>query len=240
MAMLDLTTPKLVAVVTPHALDADLSRAAEAAPDIVEYRADLRSTHAPQAILAELAYVRDALVYPVLFTLRDSSEGGEFDGGDTLRQEIYAAAIPAVDAIDIELRHAEVFDALRPLCREHGTPGILSFHDFAGTPGNGLLDTTVVTGVQNGATVVKVATLCETAEDALRLLELPLRHRDARTAIVGMGRFGPMVRASAPMMGSVLGYASLTKAVAPGQLTVEELRHVWEMLGPRQGRGLVD
>ncbi|NLF38404.1 type I 3-dehydroquinate dehydratase [bacterium] len=228
--MIDCTTPKIVAVLSAAGLEKDIEAALDAPPDMVEYRADLRDKVTARGIRAHLDIVTGALSCPVLFTLRDAREGGGYSGTQAARVALYKAALPHVDAVDIELRNAAAAARLRADIAKHGVTLVLSYHNFEATPVARELDAMVAQGVTHHADIVKIATLCRTGSEALRLLALPVKHPGTKIAVVGMGARGRAVRAVAPSFGSVLGYASASRAVASGQLAVSELRHVWRLL----------
>ena len=228
--MLDVAFPKIVGVLTPGAIEQDILCATAHPPDVIEYRADLGDRCDTAVITAHLARIVEALPQPVIFTLRDAREGGGFSGDDALRMALYRAALPLVDAVDIECCNAQALAALREEFKAAFVSAILSYHNFEETPADPVLDAVIEQAGSAGADIIKIAALCRTREDLVRLLALPLRY-DARTlAVVGMGPYGRAVRAVAPVVGSVLGYASLSNEVAPGQMSVADLRHVWQIV----------
>ncbi len=229
--MLDFAIPQIVAVLTPRRLAEDIAVARKCKPNVVEYRADLQDCIDADAIVQDLAIVRKKLNLPILFTLRDKSEGGEFSGLPARRVQICAAAAPHVNAMDIEVAHARAFVSIPRKVGDHTVSTVLSYHNFSATPSDDDLDRIVNKGVVGGADAVKIATSCVTRFDALRLLSLSARAEEVPVIVVGMGPFGTMVRMIAPLFGSVIGYASLSEPVAPGQLPVEDLRRAWAMLG---------
>jgi len=231
--MLQVNQPLLVGVLAPRRAQRDVAVLRRTPPDVVEYRADLQAAVVPARIAAALHALRTHLACPILFTLRDASEGGEFDGGDERRIAAYRAALPHVDALDVEIANRAVLRHLHADLARFNTTVIASFHDFSETPAQRALDGLVRAGFAAGAHVVKLACHCATPHDAFRLLAVPQRHAGRAIAVIGMGPMGRAVRMVAPAFGSVLGYAAASAAVAPGQLTVEELRQAWELLGVR-------
>ncbi|MCX7847478.1 MAG: type I 3-dehydroquinate dehydratase [bacterium] len=229
--MLPAAHPLLVGVLAPRRARRDLAVFRKSPPDAVEYRADLQNTISPSRVAKALQSLRATCPHPLIFTLRDTSEGGEFDQGDELRQALYHAAIPHVAAIDIEIAHRALLKSLHPLLATHKTTIITSFHDFSETPSARALDSLIRAGFASGAHIVKLACYSASPHDALRLLAVPLRFPRLRIAIVGMGPLGRAVRLVAPAFGSVLGYAAASAAVAPGQLSIDELRTAWSLLG---------
>lgn len=231
--MLNITRPLLIGVLAPRRMQRDLAVLRRAWPDVIEYRADLQVRVAPARLAAALKTLRAHVPCQILFTLRDASEGGEFDGDDDVRLAAYRAALPYVDAIDVEIANRSILKPLHAEFVQRKITVIASFHDFTETPTLDALDGLVRTGFAAGAQIVKLACHCASVHDALRLLAVPQRHSGRAVAVIGMGPLGRAVRMVAPAFGSVLGYAAASAAVAPGQLTVAELRIAWELLGAR-------
>jgi 3-dehydroquinate dehydratase type I len=85
-----------------------------------------------------------------------------------------------------------------------------------------------------GAEVVKIVPFARSFEDNLKILSLLSYARERKHKIVAfcMGEKGKMSRIFAPLMGAAWTYASWKrqKTSAPGQLTVWELKEIWERL----------
>jgi 3-dehydroquinate dehydratase type I len=84
------------------------------------------------------------------------------------------------------------------------------------------------------ADVLKMVAMAQQPEDNLRLLSLIPKARVAGREIIAfnMGPAGKWSRVVAPLLGSFLTFAPLTRkgASAPGQLTVNEVKRLWRML----------
>lgn len=223
-------TPYLIAVIHGGTTHDDCACIDTQCANMVEYRADLCNTHNSTEMCKDLSYIREKLHLPVLFTLRDVKEGGHFEGNDTDREHIITDILPYVDGIDIEFAHARVFQSLAGRLKQDDKFCILSFHSFDDVPEDDALDDMVDYGEALGADVIKIAAMCSTSRESLRLLSLPLRHSNARIAVIGMGLFGPALRIVAPRFGSVLGYAPANEAVAPGQISLADLCHCWSLI----------
>ena len=221
--MKNINKTKLIACLNPQTLEKDFKYLSENVPDMVEYRADLVDDY--EKIISQLKFVREKINVPVLFTLRDKKEGGIFSGNDNQRILIYNSVMPFVDAIDLETINAHCLEKLENISDK---TIILSFHDFKKTPSILDLEKCIKKANEAKADIVKLAAFCKNEEDSERLLSLPGKFKNLKISVVGMGPFGKKVRKTAPKYGSVLGYASTTSAVAPGQLSVAELREAWQ------------
>jgi len=213
----------LIACLNPNSLDDDLKYLSENDPDMLEYRADLVDDC--NDIISQLKIIREKIKKPILFTLRDKKEGGKFSGNDNERILIYNSVMPFVDAIDLETINARCLEKLENISDK---TIILSFHDFKKTPSILELENCIKKANKAKADIIKVAVFCKNDEDSERLLSLPEKFKNLKISVVGMGPLGKEVRKIAPKYGSVLGYASTTSAVAPGQLSVAELREAWQ------------
>jgi 3-dehydroquinate dehydratase-1 len=133
----------------------------------------------------------------------------------------FEAILPYVDCIDIDLG-APIEGKVQALARAEGRTIIVSEHDFEKTPEEKALQTVVDRAAAQGADIVKVATTANCEEDAWRLLRFV---KSCKVPIVAfaMGEAGTFSRIKACEYGSLFTYGFITKAVAPGQLSAEEL-----------------
>ncbi len=171
---------------------------------------------------------------PFIVTHRRKEEGGRYWVNERRRVGLLEEAIDLdVDFVDIEI------GTERPLLHElithkKGTQTILSFHDFQGTPSLRELKRICDRMTRWGADIVKIVTFAKSWEDNLLILSLIPYARKRGQEIVAfcMGEKGKMSRIFAPLMGAVWTYAALNKnrTSAPGQLTVQELKKIWEEL----------
>jgi 3-dehydroquinate dehydratase type I len=115
-----------------------------------------------------------------------------------------------------------------------GAKCIVSFHDFGKTPSTLELNRILEREVSSGADVCKIVTTANRMEDNLTLLQFiqasPVRKKPVCFA---MGQSGKMSRLLSPVFGSFFTFASLERGAetAPGQMTVQELRTAYELLG---------
>ena len=111
---------------------------------------------------------------------------------------------------------------------------ILSWHDFAGTPGTIRLEAVLEEMLAAEADIVKLVTLAREPADNLRMLGLIPRARAMGKDIIAfcMGPLGKWSRVAAPLLGSWLTFAPFSKsgASAPGQLPVNDLKRLWRTL----------
>ena len=205
--------------------------AARAHADILEYRLDLSSG----GVDALAAY--DGQL-PLLVTNRTEREGGEAPDGPA-RLDALETAIeqPSVAAVDVELAAVREGGAERVVehAREHDVAVVVSTHEFECTPHRERMRALLRAGADHGD-VTKLAVTAQDRGDVLDLLAVT--HELSRTtpvATMAMGEPGRHSRAVAPLYGSRLGYAPVdpANATAPGQYSLERLRHLVDCLRGR-------
>lgn len=194
---------------------------ARALADVVELRIDRFERHEP-------SYVREVCEearrhgLPLIATVRSADEGGEATLADGARLAIFEAILPLVEGVDIELR-AAIRDRVVSLAREHGGLVIASHHDFVATPPDDALVRLIDDAERAGADVTKIAVTVPDAPALDRLLGILRAERHRGLILIGMGGAGAASRVFFPLFGSLLTYAFAERAVAPGQLSLDEL-----------------
>lgn len=195
--------------------------------DLIELRVDYLKE-------PELAPFMKNRKKPFIITNRRKEEGGRYRGDEQERFRILKEAVElGAEYVDVEIRSRR--SLLRDLIEnKKRTKMILSFHDFQETPSQKELRRLCDRMNQLGADVVKIVTFAKSWEDNLQVLSLIPFARKKKQEIVTfcMGEKGKMSRIFAPFMGTAWTYASLSriKASAPGQLTIGEMKEIWEKL----------
>jgi len=240
-----LRTPAIVCVLRELSISKALT-ALRCGADAVELRLDLFKPEEREAtrVKAFVEALREKAKAGVILTNRSASEGGKFEGSEDERLSLLKEALEAseADAVDVEYfadprKRAEIV----ALSRKLNATVIFSFHDFAGMPDAAELEHLALKMHAEGADIAKIAVTPETAEDALKLLELTLKLKASKAsreagekgvAFIGMGNVGRHLRVLAPIYGSALTYGFLEgeESVAPGQLSISELRSMIDKL----------
>ena len=115
-----------------------------------------------------------------------------------------------------------------------GAKAIVSFHDYAKTLSLLELNRILEREVSSGADVCKIVTTATQVEDNLTLLQFisaaPVRKKPVCFA---MGELGKTSRLLSPVFGSFFTFACLEHGseTAPGQMTVQEMRTAYDLLG---------
>jgi 3-dehydroquinate dehydratase-1 len=197
--------------------------------DILELRIDLFENQEPDHVATICAEARSAGA-PLIATVRSTREGGGTQMPDDERQRLFETAIPDVDAVDIELR-SSLRGCIVDRIHQNGKLAIVSHHDLRGTPATEQLSAIVDSARSAGADIVKIATQANTSNDRNRLLELLLQRREEALIIIAMGPLGAASRVFFPLCGSLITYGFLNESVAPGQLSIRDLRSELQRYG---------
>jgi 3-dehydroquinate dehydratase type I len=195
--------------------------------DIIELRVDyLRGVKLPLLL--------ENRKKPFIVTNRRKGEGGQYKGEERKRLGVLQEALDlGADYIDVEFAVKRSF--LQRLLRDkRGAQIILSFHDFRGTPSIKELQKLFGQMIRLEADVIKIVPFARSWEDNLSILSLIPFAKERRQEIVAfcMGEKGKISRVFSPFFGAAWTYASInrTRASAPGQLTVRELKNTWEKM----------
>ncbi|HEX3906162.1 MAG TPA: type I 3-dehydroquinate dehydratase [Polyangia bacterium] len=224
--MLELARGPLIVGVADRAaaLIACAGLAPEARPfDLVEARIDLFSGQRLDGDGAEACVRLEASGTPVLATLRSAAQGGAFGADEVARLAGFHAALAVASWADVE-DDAGILTAVAELVRAR--PGgrlVVSHHDFAATPPlERLLATVDACHAVAPLAIAKIATAVKRPADRVALHAL-LERRPERTAVVGMGVGDDGLRVELAAAGSLLAYAFIAGATAPGQISAEAL-----------------
>ena len=159
-----------------------------------------------------LSRLLDKRPCPVVVTCRRRDDGGRWQRSEEERLMLLRGAIAmGVEYVDLE------GDVAATIPRYGQTKRIVSHHDFAATPDN-LADLHRHLAAQE-ADIVKIATMANTVDDALRMMDLA-RNATIPTIAICMGEIGAPTRILAGQLGAPFTYATFSsdRKLAPGQL----------------------
>lgn len=208
-------------------------------PDLLEWRVDFFTAIADTARVVALAQAirQQAGGIPLLFTRRSTREGGQpipLDEDEVLA--LYAAVCRsgAVALCDFELSAGEAhFARAVALARENGVCLVASFHNFHETPSAEVLVAKFAAMQAAGADVVKIAVMPQSPRDVLTLLDATLTARETLAVPVismAMGGYGAVSRLCGWVFGSSVSFAVGEQSSAPGQVPVEDVNRVVDVL----------
>jgi 3-dehydroquinate dehydratase/shikimate dehydrogenase len=189
----------------------------------VEFRLDWLSSDAERARFLGWLRKRRPRNATFIATCRRREGGGKFSGG--IDRELYwliHARQAGCQWCDLEV------ETLRKLpgqsVREYPVPPrvLLSVHDFERTPD---LPRSVNPPARGGVDAVKIAAEARSIRDSVRLLRLARKSKNF--VAVPMGEAGLPARILALREGSALAYAPVAAATAPGQVSLDEMKHLY-------------
>jgi 3-dehydroquinate dehydratase-1 len=208
-------------------------------PDVIEWRVDyFEGVGDTTAVLGAGKALRDRVGdSPVIFTCRSVKEGGEpiaMDDEGVVRLYDAVGASGLVDFLDFEMGNAaEHVRRVLAAARAHATRVILSYHNFDHTPARDFLVGRFLEAERLGADVAKVAVMPRDRADVLTLLAATAE-ADAKAHIplvsMSMGPLGAVTRMIGGAFGSTLSFAVGEGSSASGQLPIEDLRTVHDIL----------
>lgn len=112
---------------------------------------------------------------------------------------------------------------------------IVSHHNYEETPTDEKLKKIVKEIGAWQPTIIKVATMCQSKNDAIRLLQLllELKEKQMRCIILGMGQEGVITRIFGTLWGNEVVFApeKIAEQSAPGQLERSKLEMILQNLG---------
>lgn len=207
--------------------------------DVVEWRVDWFEG------AFELEKIKDVLVdlrkelkeLPLLFTFRTSREGGEkfIESKEYVNLNKSVAATGLVDLVDVEVFTGDdyVKDIIKS-AHELNVKVVASNHDFDKTPSKDEIVSRLKKMQDLGADIPKIAVMPTCKLDVLELLEATviMNEQYATRPIITMSMSGKGVisRLCGEAFGSCLTFGSVAKASAPGQINVEELNQVLNII----------
>lgn len=214
--------------------------AREAGADLAEWRLDCyQDVFNKEQLKETLVLIYEMLErLPLLLTFRTLEEGGTQDISIKDYHDLYKFLIDTelVEMLDIELFKIESMekDLLHDIHRRQ-IPLVISSHDFKETPADPVLLYRLNMMEHFGASIGKIAVMPNNKRDVLRMMELTRRaHAFVSMPLItmSMGELGMVSRLAGNVTGSAITFGALdaTRASAPGQLPVKELKQIISLL----------
>ncbi len=224
---------------TRDAVLAEVQQVAPKKPDLLEWRVDFFAGIGNTAEVISLAadIRRAAGGIPVLFTRRSMREGGEkiaLDEQGVLTLYAAVMASQTIEFIDYEMvNEPQHIAQVRAQSKANGIQLVLSFHNFQSTPAHPELCAKFALAQTLGGDIAKVAVMPERLEDVLTVLSATLESSqklDIPLISMSMGAYGSLTRLFGWTCGSAMSFAIGAAASAPGQVPIEDLNTVLEIL----------
>jgi len=182
-----------------------METALEKSPDLIEFRFDYinEAGFITHSLLKELMSIIPPKI-PLIFTIRRKQEGGQYDLSINERLEVLRHLIEAKpDYLDIEINsESEVLKNIIDLAYDYKVKLIFSYHDFE-----------------------KSITYEETTE-ILNKFNKKLSHQLSND----LSKINGWSRILCVKFGSMWTYGSLEDKTAPGQIKIEKIREIHQLL----------
>ena len=203
------------------------AQAFELGADYVEIRFDFLKPEQLQSAIDASKSIKNKAV----FTLRSKDQGGKFAGSEQDRVKwLYKLAEQKPMLLDVELDTLQANDELADFLERQKTPVLVSWHDFQKTPPNDKI-ADILSEMRVFSNYVKVVTTAKSVTDSLKLLELYDTATGLNPIFFAMGEAGVVSRVMCTIIGNApFTYSSLDNAVAPGQLTVRQMRRLYDRM----------
>ncbi len=207
--------------------------------DVVEWRVDwFEGVFEFDKVEDVLKDLREALgETPILFTFRTSKEGGEKAIEAELYKElnINTAKTGYVDLVDVEVFTGDdIVKEIVAAAHECGVKVVASNHDFDKTPEKDDIVGRLRKMQDLGADIPKIAVMPQNKKDVLTLLsateEMASEYADRPIITMSMAGTGVISRLCGEVFGSALTFGAAKKASAPGQMGVDDLQTVLQLL----------
>ena len=222
--------PKICVSIGPEdakSIEKEAERAFQLGADYVEIRFDFLKLDLLPAALNAATGIKDRTIY----TLRPKSEGGMFAGSEENRLYwLYRLVEQEPMLVDVELDTLKKNDELADFLEGKKSPLLVSWHDFEKTPPSDFI-ADLLSEMRTYSNYVKIVPTAQSVEDSLRLLELYETAIGLSPIFFAMGDAGVISRVLCNIIGNApFTYASLEKIVAPGQLTVQQMKKLYNMM----------
>ena len=207
--------------------------------DVVEWRVDWFEGVFDFAKVEDvLKNLREVLGnIPLLMTFRTSKEGGEkaIEPAAYAELNIKAAQTGYVDLVDVEIFTGD--DIVKKIidgAHAAGVKVIASNHDFFKTPAKADIIYRLRKMQDMNADIPKIAVMPQNRKDVLTLLaateEMATNYADRPIITMSMAGTGVISRLCGEVFGSSMTFGAAKKASAPGQMGVNDLSTVLDLL----------
>jgi 3-dehydroquinate dehydratase type I len=208
-----------------------IEKAEKAQANLVEVRFDLFEES------RNLKDIVESTNLPLIATIKLKSEKGLFSGSEIQRQQtLIDAAKNEFEYIDVDFQSPKRNEIMCLLQGLH-VKTIVSYHDYSGILTTPAMKKILVEQIDMGASVCKIVLTAKHIEDNLSVLSfVSFASTKAQLVCFCMGEEGKTSRLLSPAFGAYFTFAALntTSQTASGQMTINEMRTAYKLLGIRQ------
>lgn len=218
-------------------LQYQISLAQKLGADFLEIRFDYLSRSDIEAGLRYADEVKGRAVY----TLRDKSEFGKFQGTDEERAHWLTRLVDAKPMlVDIEYIALQTNQNIKSYVLKNNTSILVSWHNHIKTPSPEELKS-LMREMRKFSNYIKIVTMATSIEDSISTFELYREVSDSKLVAFAMGEKGIVSRVLCGLCKSCpFTYASLGSEVAPGQLTIMQMKRLYDGMIRNNGIRSID
>jgi 3-dehydroquinate dehydratase-1 len=194
----------------------------------IEFRFDyLKEYENLNRILETISKYKNQSIY----TLRSADEGGHYPRSESERLILLkklAVAEPML--LDLEYNAISKDDEFADFIDHNNVRILISWHDFAGTPNREFM-VDLIDKMRVFSNYVKIVTTAKSIDDSINILGLyKLMDSGINLVAFSMGELGILSRVLCSIVGnSPFTYAAIEKPVAPGQLTINQMKSIYSL-----------
>ncbi len=189
---------------------------------MIEFRFDYLEKYSYlDSIIEKISKYKNQSIY----TLRSLNDGGKFTQGEKERLTILKKlAMVKPMLVDLEYTTISKDNEMADFIENNNIRTLISWHDFNSTPKKDeLVD--LIDKMRIFSNYIKIVTTAKTIDDSINIMQL-YNAIDSSLNLVAfaMGELGIITRILCNIVGdSPFTYATIDKAVAPGQLTIDQM-----------------
>ena len=199
--------------------------------DLIEWRIDFYDESSDISKILQTASLLRTVVgkKPLLATFRTKNEGGNKE----IEESAYKDMLIAIsESGDIDMVEKNTKDIVKSLKKNVVVVG--SHHDFDKTPSYDEIIKRLCFMKSQGVSIPKLACMPQNRHDVFTLMEATQDFVSKNVGLpvitMSMGDYGKVSRVAGKSFGSAMTFGCLGKASAPGQINVDDLRAILNIL----------
>lgn len=203
------------------------AKAFDLGADFLEVRFDYTQ---PSQIESALKLVRPFRA-KCIYTLRKGTQGGVFCGSEIERlHHLRSLCNESPMMVDVELETLQENPELGDFLKSVAVPVLVSWHDFKSTPSKNDMSE-LVSSMGLISKQKKLVTMANSSEDVLNVLDLYGTDKSTNLVAFSMGEIGLISRVLCAITAECpFTYAAIDKPIAPGQITIEQMKRFFRMI----------
>ncbi len=224
-----------------------IENALEKKPDLIEFRFDYitEAEFITHSLLKELVSTIPPKI-PKIFTFRRSQEGGQYNLSINEKLDVLRRLIEVKpEYLDIEINsESKVLKSLIDLAYNNKVKLIFSYHDFENSAtyeetaeilnrfDEKLKHELFINLYKINGCIFKIIFTAQVFDDNVQVLNIckELFRQDKMFVCFAMGEMGVLSRILCVKFGSLWTYGSLEEKTAPGQIKIEKIREIHQLL----------